>query len=109
MSLLAIVMWLAAALAEPVDDRPRVLEVEVGKTLETPVGIAIGFRCDDPSILEAAMKTRSETENVFVVKGVKEGATLCRVGIDPQQPSTLFDVRIVASRPAGPRTPRGRR
>lgn len=79
-----------------VDDAPTRLEVVVGKTLETDVGYAIGFHCDDVTVVEAQMKTKDEATNVFVVKGLKEGTTLCRVGTDPSRSSTLYKIRVVA-------------
>ena len=75
-------------------DAPRRIIVPIGDTVETEVGYRIGFVCDDPSILEAEMKLKSETTNVFIVKGVTAGKTLCRVGTDPLRPSVLFEVRV---------------
>lgn len=76
------------------DTGPRELEVELGKTVEVEVGYAIGFRCDDLTIVDPAMKNVSETTNLFVVKGLRAGTTLCRVGTDPQRPTMLFEVRV---------------
>lgn len=89
MRALILVLGLVAA-----DDGPRKLEVAVGKTAEVEVGYAIGFRCDDLTIVEPGMKNRSQTTNVFVVKGLRAGTTLCRVGTDPQRPTMLFEVRV---------------
>ena len=82
-------MWIA------VDDgdKPKRIDVKVGKTVEVDVGYAIGVRCDDLALIEVAMQTK-ETTNYFVVKGVREGTTQCRVGTEPQRPSILFDVRV---------------
>jgi len=85
------------------DDAPRLIEVEVDSTVETDVGLAIGFRCDDPKLLEGQMKTVDD-HNVFVVKGVIAGRTLCRVGVDPQRSSVLFQVVVKDKAPA-PRRP----
>jgi hypothetical protein len=75
------------------DEGPKRLDVTVGKTIETDVGIAIGVRCDDLTLVDVAMKTKDAT-NVFVVKGLREGTTLCRVGTAPAAASILFEVRV---------------
>ena len=80
------------------DDAPRRIDVVVDATVETDVGIAVGYRCDDPKLVEASMKTVGD-HNVFVVKGAGAGKTLCRVGTDPQRPSMLFEI-VVKDKPA---------
>jgi hypothetical protein len=79
------------------DDAPRRLDVVVDATVEQDVGMAIGYRCDDPKLIEASMKTVGD-HNVFVVKGAQAGKTLCRVGTDPQRQSMLFEV-VVKDKP----------
>ena len=88
-----LAMWIA------VDDgdKPRRLDVKVGKTVEVDVGYTRGFRCDDLAAIEVVIQTRETrdaTTNVFVVKGVREGSTQCRVGTDLHGPTILFDVRV---------------
>jgi hypothetical protein len=80
-------------------DAPQRLVVAVDETVELEVGYAVGFRCDDTRILEPSMKTKSETTNVFVVKGIAVGTTLCRVGTAPERPTMLLEVRVVAAKP----------
>ena len=80
------------------DDAPRPLVVAVDQTVEVDVGYAVGFRCDDTKLLEASMKPKSDTANVFVVKGLAIGSTLCRVGTAVERPSILLEVRVVAKR-----------
>jgi len=91
-----------AARAQPVTDPPLPppsrIEVRVGETAERHVGIAVGYRCDDPSLLQIEMKTRTEQTNAFVVTGVKEGTTMCRVGTDPHRPSVVYEVRVLPRR-----------
>lgn len=84
------------------DDAPRKIDVVVDATVETDVGTAIGYRCDDPKLIEASMKTVGD-HNVFVVKGAIAGKTLCRAGTDPQRPSVLFEVVVTAKPVAKPR------
>jgi hypothetical protein len=76
------------------------LTVEVGKTVERDVGNANGWFCDDPALIAAELVTRGE-RNVWIVTGVRVGATQCRVGTDVARASYVFDVAV---RPA-----RGRR
>ncbi|MBX3157893.1 MAG: hypothetical protein KF773_18130 [Deltaproteobacteria bacterium] len=77
---------------------PESIDVEVGKSVARDVGGAIGYQCDDPSLISATLRTvelegRPPT-NVFTVTGVRPGATRCRVGLDYSRPSVLFDVRV---------------
>ncbi len=78
------------------DDVPR-LDVEVGATVERNVHVARGFMCDDPSLVSAQVVTRDD-HNVWIVKGVKVGETMCRVGVDKLAVSYVFDVRVVPAR-----------
>jgi hypothetical protein len=75
------------------DDQIRRDTIEVGQTIEREVGIAIGYQCDH-DIVEATMKTKNRTTNVFVVTGKREGKTLCRAGTDPLQPSYVFEFTV---------------
>jgi len=85
------------------DEPPRRIEVVVDATVETDVGLAMGYRCDDPKLIEGSMKTVGD-HNVFVIKGAQAGKTLCRVGVDPLRPSVLFEV-VISEKPA-PAKPR---
>src|SRR5262245_17580928 len=92
-------MWLAALigwLALDDVDAARKLVVPIDEIVELDVGYAVGFRCDDVKIIEPAMRSKSETANVFVVKGLALGQTQCRVGTNGQGPTALFDVHVVA-------------
>lgn len=88
------------------DDRIPVIEVAVGKTVEREVGYAIGYLCDDLTIIDVEMKAKTFENNAFVVTGKKVGATQCRVGMDPDRPTILYDVRVVeAPKPPPPKPP----
>ena len=80
------------------DDAVKRIEVEVDNTVEVEVGRLIGFYCDRPKLIEAQMKTRKERDrgdvNVFVVKGVTAGTTLCRIGGAALGASQLFEVVV---------------
>lgn len=100
-------MWRIAALVSVLggsanaDDATRRIEIVVDATVETDVGMLIGFRCDDPKMIDAQVKTVGD-HNVFVVKGVAAGKTQCRVGTDVARSGMLFDV-VVTDKPATPK------
>jgi hypothetical protein len=70
------------------------LEVELGKTVEVNVHAARGWFCDDPSLVQAEIITRDNT-NVFRVAGASLGNTLCRVGTNPGLLHYVFAVKVV--------------
>ena len=92
---LALLVLLAASLAHA-DGEPR-LEVEMGRTYEIDVGMARGWMCDDPSLISADLVTRGE-RNIWIVKGAKLGATLCRVGTDPALVHYVYAVQVVPAK-----------
>jgi hypothetical protein len=98
---IAALVGLVGMLGTATADAPQRLVVAVDETVELEVGYALGFRCDDTKILDASMKTKSATTNVFVVKGIAVGTTLCRVGTAPERPTVLLEVRVVAAKPRG--------
>ena len=73
------------------------LEVEVGQTVQREVGFALGLRCDDLSIAQIELRASTPQTNVFVVTGVRPGATTCRVGTTPNRPTFLYQIRVVPS------------
>jgi hypothetical protein len=94
-------------IAATADAAPDAVLVEIGKTVARDVGAAIGYQCDDPSLISAELKTMSvegrPATNVFVVTGVRAGKTLCRVGLDYSRPSVVFEVRVAPVAPVGRR------
>jgi len=82
--------------AEPAP--PPRIEVRVGETAERDVGIAVGYRCDEPALVRIEMRAKSEQSNAFVVTGVQAGATRCRVGTDPHRPSVVYEIRVLPRR-----------
>ena len=81
-------------------DYPRV-DVEVGKTVEHPVGYyRYRWFCDDPSLLTGDLITRGDT-NYFVITGVKAGSTQCRVGTE-REGFTVMNVYVAAAKTAPP-------
>jgi hypothetical protein len=59
------------------------------------VGYAMGYLCDDESIVRAEMKNGTAEDNLFVVTGLKLGTTLCRAGTMQDRPSVLFEITVV--------------
>jgi hypothetical protein len=92
-----LLLFAAAAAA---DTGPTV-EVEVGKTTERDVGYATGWFCDDATIVRGDMITRAD-HNIWLVTGIKEGSTQCRVGTDPLRVHYVFDVHVIAKHRRNP-------
>ncbi len=90
---LAVLLLAGAAAAE--GERP--LSIELGKTVQVDVGYARGWMCDDPSLVEADMTTRGD-HNFWIVKAVKLGHTLCRVGTDAYAIAYVFDLKVVPAK-----------
>ncbi len=84
-------------------DEPRTrVELVVGQATAIEVGWAMGHQCDDESIVAAEMKNKDADTNVFALKGLKPGTTLCRAGtyLVEDRPTFLFE--IVVSAPPKP-------
>jgi len=93
--IIATILCGQTALADP----PRRLVVAVGDTVEREVGMAIGYRCDDPSLIEIAMRTKSQYVNAATITGKKPGSTTCRFGLDPVRYSEVYELTVLARRP----------
>ncbi|HEX5061261.1 MAG TPA: hypothetical protein VFV99_17965 [Kofleriaceae bacterium] len=65
------------------------IDVAVDDTTRVPVGDAIGWFCDDPSLIAASIVTQG-TYNEWVVTGAKEGVTQCRIGNVASGRATVF-------------------
>jgi len=97
---LAITALCMPTLASAEDRVP--LTVEVGATVTTKVGYAMGYLCDDESIARGQMKNGTPDDNLFVVTGVKLGTTLCRAGTTQDRPTILFQITVVAPKTTAP-------
>ena len=96
--MLRVLVLLAQLADAPMPDtKPTPLDVAVGETVQREAGQAIGYRCDDPTIVKFELVTVAD-RNIALVTGLKEGTTQCRVGTDPHRPSTLYDVRVTKPR-----------
>jgi hypothetical protein len=82
------------------DDAPETITVEVGKTVSREVGYAMGHLCDDETIVHAEMQNGTPDNNLFVVTGLKAGTTMCRAGTVQNRPQILFQVTVIAPKPA---------
>jgi hypothetical protein len=91
---LAIILAIGAVAGA---DGETPLEVELGKTVEVNVHSARGWFCDDPSLVQAELVSRDNT-NVFRVAGASLGTTVCRVGTNPALLHYVFSVRIVEAK-----------
>jgi hypothetical protein len=96
----------AAQVVEPQPPPPDKITLAVGTTIEHDVGwVRGGWFCDDQSLVTGDLVTRKigdRETNVWIVTGVKAGATQCRVGHDRYRISLLFDV-VVTAAPARPK------
>jgi hypothetical protein len=72
------------------------VELEVGETAELEVGNALGWFCDDPSLVGAEI-VLGDGYNTWVVTGANVGTTHCRVGTTVGRASYLFEVEVVAA------------
>ena len=101
----ALILGLALGLAgsaraddDAAQGAPRI-DVAVGETVAREVGFAMGLHCDDLSILRVELRPSTPESNAFVVTGVREGTTLCRVGTALGRPSFVFEIHVLAPRP----------
>ena len=90
-------MWFIAVATIALAQGGIVLPIAVGQTVEEPVDNAIGWFCDDPSLISAEIVTRGAF-NDWRVTGVKAGTTQCRVGTELGRASYLFDVTVIERR-----------
>jgi hypothetical protein len=73
---LALAALLVASLASA-DDSVR---VAVGQTTTVNVGLAKGLNCDDLTVAQVEIRSRSAENNQLVITGLKPGKTWCRAG-----------------------------
>jgi len=93
----------SAAIAFADEDR-LAIKVELGKTVESEVGYAMGHLCDDETIVRGEMRNKDADTNVFAVTGLKLGTTLCRAGTltVENRPTFLFEVTVVPAKKPAP-------
>ncbi|MBA3454114.1 MAG: hypothetical protein H0T42_13550 [Deltaproteobacteria bacterium] len=105
MKQLAALLVLCGSAALAFADDRIAIKVRVGETVATDVGYAMGFFCDDQSIVRGEMRNKDADTNVFSVTGLAVGTTLCRAGTVTveNRPTYLFEITV--SKPASSRPP----
>jgi len=93
------VIVIAALASGAVADELPLIEVTVGDSIHTDVGVLRGMRCDDLKIIKVQLVTRDTSHNDFIVTGVEAGTTQCRVGTDVGMPYQVFDIRVLPAKP----------
>jgi len=88
---LALAVLLATSLASADDS----VTVEVGKTTTVDVGLAKGLNCDDLTVAQVVIRTRSAENNQLVITGLKPGKTWCRAGLPNAGATALVHIVVV--------------
>jgi hypothetical protein len=88
---LALAALLVASLASA-DDSVR---VAVGQTTTVNVGLAKGLNCDDLTVAQVEIRTRSAENNQLVITGLKPGKTWCRAGLPTAGATALVHIVVV--------------
>jgi hypothetical protein len=91
---LSVLLALAAPARGEADGVGRV-ELDVGESIELQVGNALGWFCDDPSLVTAEI-VLGDGYNTWVVTGASVGITHCRVGTMVGRASYVFEVEVLA-------------
>jgi hypothetical protein len=95
---IALALSLVAAAAAADADEALRLDLTVGDTVTRDVGFAIGLLCDDLTIVRAELRASTPESNTFVVTGLAEGTTTCRVGTSLHRPSYVFEIHVAPPR-----------
>jgi hypothetical protein len=98
---LALATCLAApALAQqgPVPSGTHV-KLHVGQQKVLNVGLAMGLVCNDGTVVQAELRSTSDTENEMVLVGLKPGKTACRAGTANMSRSVLVYVAVSPKSP----------
>ena len=69
--------------------------VQVGATTTVDVGLAKGLNCDDLSVADVQIRTRSKENNELVITGLKPGRTACRAGTSLSGATVLVTIQVV--------------
>jgi hypothetical protein len=91
----ALPLALAVFLATSVAWSDASVTVPVGKTTTVDVGLAKGLNCDDLSVAQVQIRTRSADQNELVITGLKPGRTWCRAGMPNAGPTALVNIVVV--------------
>jgi len=107
MKRLTVVLALCGSAALAVAEDRVAIKVQVGQTVETDVGFAMGHLCDDEAVVRGEMRNKDADTNVFAVTGLRVGTTLCRVGTVTveNRPTYLFEITVVPRAKPSPAKP----
>ena len=86
---------LAALLASSLASANNSVTVLVGKTTRVDVGLAKGLNCDDLTVADVEIRTRSPENNELVITGLKPGKTWCRAGVSSGGATALVHIIVV--------------
>jgi hypothetical protein len=90
-AVVAALVLLVAPLARAQGNR---VEVPIGESVSVDVGNAVGWFCDDPSLISVAMVSAGN-HNEWVATGVQVGVTNCRVGTELGRVTYLLEVHVL--------------
>lgn len=85
----------AFLLAARVASADGAVRVEVGQTTTVDVGHAKGLNCDDLTVAQVQIRTRSADSNELVITGLKPGKTWCRAGMPGTGATALVQIVVV--------------
>ena len=88
----------ALLLSASADAQNARVDVPVGETVTVAAGNAIGWFCDDPWLLDAAMIARGNS-NEWLVTGQNVGTTQCRIGTELGRASFVVEVHVTPKQP----------
>jgi hypothetical protein len=91
----ALSLALAVSLATSVVSADASVTVSVGKTTTVDVGLAKGLNCDDLSVAQVQIRTRTADNNELVITGLKPGRTWCRAGMPNAGATALVNIVVV--------------
>lgn len=75
------------------------VKLQVGQQKVLNVGLAMGLVCNDGTVVQAELRSASETENELVLVGLKPGKTACRAGTANMARSVLVYISVSAKSP----------
>jgi hypothetical protein len=91
----ALPLALAAFLTANVASADDSVTVEVGRTANVDVGLAKGLNCDDLTVAQVEIRTRSAQNNQLVITGLKPGKTWCRAGTATAGATVLVHIVVL--------------
>jgi hypothetical protein len=75
------------------------VKLQVGQQKVLNVGLAMGLNCNDGTVVQAELRSASDTTNELVLVGLKPGKTACRAGTANMARSVLVYITVSAKAP----------